>query len=102
MASRAAIIDSHLKLQVLLSLAVLLQLAPFDLAVGGVGAQLGQLRGGGAEARFVRLDLLLLTEHRATRSERGHITEPPGSTAFTIQQPPLLSFTKQMKHLIIK
>lgn len=51
---------SHLKLQILVSKAVLFQLAPFHLAVWRAGAQLSQFRGESFESGFVGSDLLLL------------------------------------------
>lgn len=51
---------AHLELQILVSLPVLFQLAPFDLAVRRVGAQLSQFGGEGSESSFVGSDLLLL------------------------------------------
>lgn len=52
--------SAHLKVQILLPLAVLLQLATFDLAVGWVGAQFGQFGRQRFEASFVGFDLVLL------------------------------------------
>lgn len=56
----ALICSAHLKVQILVPLAVLLHLATFDLAVRRVGAQLGQFSGERFEASFVGFDLVLL------------------------------------------
>lgn len=64
-------LPSHLKLQILVSEAVLLQLAPFHLAVRRVGTQLSQLRGESFEPSFVGSDLLLLERTQFTVTRGG-------------------------------
>lgn len=53
-------VPCFLKLQILVSLAVLLQLTTFDLTVRREGAQLGQFGGESSESSFVGSNLLLL------------------------------------------
>lgn len=63
-------LPSHLKLQILVSKAVLFQFAPFHLAVWRIGTQLSQFCGQSFESSFMGSDLLLLLTDTVHSNQR--------------------------------